>query len=161
MVVIENEEQLQEGEPPSRAKRRRTCTCGAYPWPHRPGGGLCRFPDPPEEAWKGKASSHAPVGMRRRSAIRRRLLARYNLHPIRDREKIRRWLPKLYVAYCRRYGHPYAEWWVGSLPAMRVKPEGKRKLSVPPAEQAIEPVPWDRERVARNARIRRRQEQWR
>ena len=24
------------------------CTCVAYAWPHRPGGGLCRWPDPPE-----------------------------------------------------------------------------------------------------------------
>ncbi|MDT7807288.1 MAG: hypothetical protein QOJ70_1101 [Acidobacteriota bacterium] len=23
------------------------CTCLAYAWPHRPGGGLCRWPDPP------------------------------------------------------------------------------------------------------------------
>lgn len=23
------------------------CTCGAYAWPHRPGGGLCRWPEPP------------------------------------------------------------------------------------------------------------------
>ena len=23
------------------------CTCAAYAWPHRPGGGLCRWPDPP------------------------------------------------------------------------------------------------------------------
>ncbi len=23
------------------------CACAAYPFPHRPGGGLCRWPDPP------------------------------------------------------------------------------------------------------------------
>ncbi|QXD15806.1 hypothetical protein GQ464_002335 [Rhodocaloribacter litoris] len=23
------------------------CRCAAYDWPHRPGGGLCRWPDPP------------------------------------------------------------------------------------------------------------------
>lgn len=23
------------------------CDCPAYNWPHRPGGGLCRWPDPP------------------------------------------------------------------------------------------------------------------
>lgn len=23
------------------------CTCPAYAWPHRPGGGLCRWPDQP------------------------------------------------------------------------------------------------------------------
>ena len=25
----------------------RTCTCAAYPFPHRPGGGLCRWPEEP------------------------------------------------------------------------------------------------------------------
>jgi hypothetical protein len=33
------------------ALHRRTnypnCKCHAYQWPHRPGGGLCRWPDPP------------------------------------------------------------------------------------------------------------------
>src|SRR5262245_17115545 len=24
------------------------CRCKAYQWPHRPGGGLCRWPDPPD-----------------------------------------------------------------------------------------------------------------
>ena len=28
---------------------RPACRCGAYAWPHRPGGGLCRWPDPPSE----------------------------------------------------------------------------------------------------------------
>jgi hypothetical protein len=23
------------------------CRCEAYKWPHRPGGGVCRWPDPP------------------------------------------------------------------------------------------------------------------
>jgi hypothetical protein len=23
------------------------CDCPAYEWPHRPGGGLCRWPEPP------------------------------------------------------------------------------------------------------------------
>lgn len=23
------------------------CTCAAYKWPHRPGSGVCRWPDPP------------------------------------------------------------------------------------------------------------------
>ncbi len=23
------------------------CRCEAYAWPHRPGGGLCRWPEPP------------------------------------------------------------------------------------------------------------------
>ena len=104
---------------------RPTCKCKAYPWPHRPRGGLCRHPDPPAATFAGEAGKNAPVGMRRRSAIRRLLLRRYGLHPIRDRQRIRRWLPKLYVAYCRRHGYPYPEWWMGKyLPAMRVTAEG-------------------------------------
>jgi hypothetical protein len=108
--------------------KRKVCTCPAYPWPHRPRGGLCRHPDLPLESFKGKAGRNAPVGARRRSAIRRRLLEKYGLHPIRDRVKIRRWLPKLYVAYCRRHGWPYGDGWVGpDLPAMRVQPHGRPK----------------------------------
>ena len=34
------------------------CTCGAYAWPHRPAGGLCRWPDPPVR------SSTIPAGTR-------------------------------------------------------------------------------------------------
>jgi hypothetical protein len=29
--------------------RYPNCTCEAYPWPHRPGGGVCRWPDPPAQ----------------------------------------------------------------------------------------------------------------
>ena len=25
------------------------CTCKAYAWPHRPGAGLCQWPDPPRQ----------------------------------------------------------------------------------------------------------------
>lgn len=120
-------------------RKRASCTCAAYPWPHRLGGGFCRYPDPPAQTFQGKAGKNAPVGMRRRSAIRRRLLKRYGLHPIRDREKIRRWLPKLYAGYCRRYGLPYVDWWFGGyVPAMLVTAEGP-KASVSPAVTAIRP----------------------
>ena len=38
--------------PRRHAPTRRTsyppCECPAYQWPHRPGGGLCRWPDVPE-----------------------------------------------------------------------------------------------------------------
>ena len=34
------------GEPSERT-RPVLCRCAAYAWPHRPGGGLCRWPDPP------------------------------------------------------------------------------------------------------------------
>lgn len=32
---------------PSETTRPIHCKCAAYRWPHRPGGGLCRWPDPP------------------------------------------------------------------------------------------------------------------
>jgi hypothetical protein len=32
---------------PKRRSRAPNCTCRAYNWPHRPGGGYCRFPDEP------------------------------------------------------------------------------------------------------------------
>jgi hypothetical protein len=38
-------------------KKRRKCRCEAYPWPHCPAGGLCRWPDPPLERWKPKPGS--------------------------------------------------------------------------------------------------------
>jgi len=104
---------------------RATCRCPAYPWPHRPRGGLCRYPDAPVRVWTGTAGRNQPTGARRRSAIRRRLIARYGLHPIRDRALIGRWLPKLYVAASRRYGWPWAYWWLGGyVPAMLVTARG-------------------------------------
>jgi hypothetical protein len=35
------------GRPRGRRLGAPPCTCAAYKWPHRPGGGLCRWPDPP------------------------------------------------------------------------------------------------------------------
>lgn len=33
---------------PERPPDVQPCHCAAYAWPHRPGGGLCRWPLPPE-----------------------------------------------------------------------------------------------------------------
>src|SRR5262249_54078163 len=30
-----------------RKNKKKVCRCRAYNWPHRAGGGLCRWPDPP------------------------------------------------------------------------------------------------------------------
>jgi hypothetical protein len=30
-------------------RSKAKCTCEAYDWPHRPGSGFCRWPDPPDE----------------------------------------------------------------------------------------------------------------
>lgn len=39
---------LRGGEEPPPRKSGPTCSCIAYAWPHRPGGGLCNWPDEPE-----------------------------------------------------------------------------------------------------------------
>lgn len=68
-------------------KKRRTCRCAAYPWPHRPNGGLCRWPDPPAAQWQPKAGRRRPYRGRYAGVLRQ--LARGNgLHPIRDRDAI-------------------------------------------------------------------------
>src|SRR5262245_18355501 len=41
----------------TRDKRRRRCRCDAYKFPHRPGGGLCRYPDPPAVRWQDAQAS--------------------------------------------------------------------------------------------------------
>jgi len=114
---------------------RPTCQCPAYPFPHRPGGGLCCWPEPPAATWAGELGRNAATGMRRRSRIRRRLIRRYGWNPIADRERIKRWLPKLYVAHCRRHGLPYPEWWLGEyIPAMRVTASGRPMKSPAPLD---------------------------
>ena len=35
------------------------CDCAAYNWPHRPGGGYCRWPDPPQWVCTVPSSTHA------------------------------------------------------------------------------------------------------
>lgn len=34
------------------------CVCAAYKWPHRPGGGVCRWPDPPLLICRTPAGTH-------------------------------------------------------------------------------------------------------
>ena len=45
----------------TRQYKNRTppCRCNAYNWPHRPGGGLCNWPDPPTWHCTIPASTHA------------------------------------------------------------------------------------------------------
>ncbi len=44
---------------PGKPAAYRPCGCAAYAWPHRPGGGLCRWPHPP------LVESTIPAGTRR------------------------------------------------------------------------------------------------
>jgi hypothetical protein len=87
-----------EAQANERAKRkahdkcRAKCRCEAYPWPHRPGGGLCRYPDPPLERYQRKAGGR-PFG-KRYAGLRRQIARNNGLHPIRDRAKIDALMPQ-------------------------------------------------------------------
>jgi hypothetical protein len=106
-------------------KKRAKCRCEAYKFPHRPGGGLCRYPDPPAVRWQDahaaklaaeveqfKAHWGEPTAeqlaelityvtkqhrpYRKRYAGIRRQIARANgLHPIRDRAIIKALMPRV------------------------------------------------------------------
>ena len=74
-------------------KKRRKCRCPAYGFPHRPGGGLCRWPDPPLEQWQAKPGGRP---YRKRYVGILRQIARANgLHPIRDRKAIDSLMPQV------------------------------------------------------------------
>jgi len=73
-------------------KKRRKCTCEAYPWPHRPGGGLCRWPDPPTQRYQRRDWTYRPY-RRRYAGIRRRIARASGLHPIKDRARIEALMP--------------------------------------------------------------------
>src|SRR5687768_11662348 len=78
----------------TRDKGRRKCRCEAYPWPHRPGGGLCRWPDPPLERWKPKYEWNYRPYRARYAGIRRQIARATGLHPIRDRAAIEALMPR-------------------------------------------------------------------
>lgn len=80
--------------------KREPCRCPAYSWPHRLGGGRCRWPDPPETPHPTPAGTNRRTGLRRRG-LRKWIIQHYRLHPIRDRETIARLLPVLYDALSR------------------------------------------------------------
>jgi hypothetical protein len=72
----------------------KTCDCGAYNHPHRPGGGRCMWPDLPQ----GKvyiypppvpAGTNRPTGRRRRGKWAK-AMRHHHLHPILDRKVIDR-----------------------------------------------------------------------
>jgi hypothetical protein len=111
----------------ARDKRRKRCTCDAYKFPHRPGGGLCRCPDPPavrwqdaqaaEIAWRvakfreryGEPTAEQMYDLTalttkpyrpyrgRYAGIVRQIARNSGLHPIRDRELIERLSPLVLI----------------------------------------------------------------
>jgi len=47
--------------------RKPVCGCVAYAWPHRPGGGLCRWPEEPDYRRTTPAGTHGEYrNLRRR-----------------------------------------------------------------------------------------------
>lgn len=75
-----------------RDQRRPCCKCGAYPWPHRPGGGLCRYPDPPIERYQRKPEKRPYQS--RYAGLRRQIARANGLLPIRDRAAIDALMPR-------------------------------------------------------------------
>jgi hypothetical protein len=55
----------------------RPCRCAAYAWPHRPGAGLCRWPDAPARRCQTPAGTHSlfRTYKRRYRALERRWAA--------------------------------------------------------------------------------------
>jgi hypothetical protein len=56
------------GTSPHRYRNRKSkarCVCRAYSFPHRPGGGLCRYPDEPIYICRTPAGTHAYPRIRR------------------------------------------------------------------------------------------------
>lgn len=74
-------------------QKRSKCRCAAYPWPHRPGGGFCRHPDPPLERWQPKPGSERRPYRERYTGILRQIVRASGMHPIRDRAQIERIMP--------------------------------------------------------------------
>ena len=76
-----------------RRQGPKACTCAAYAWPHRPGGGLCRWPEQPAGVCPTKPGMNKPTGLRRRG-WRRSYLQSLKLNPIRDAERIKQIRPR-------------------------------------------------------------------
>lgn len=123
----------------ARDKKGAKCRCDAYKFPHRPGGGLCRHPDPPTVRWQDAQAAEIaqrvakfkqrfgepnPEQMRdlialttrpcrkyrKRYAGILRQIARHNgLHPIRDRKLIEQLLPSI-VMSAKQMKHRLPKW---------------------------------------------------
>ena len=62
------------------------CTCPAYAWPHRPGGGLCCWPDPPLWRCATPPSTHKPGRLRPP-----RCLTRMGIHTVQQAMRLGLW----------------------------------------------------------------------
>ncbi len=59
--------------------RPPNCNCEAYDWPHRPAGGLCRWPDPPGQRSSTKQGTRSAVGKQRKR--HKKLARRFGIDP--------------------------------------------------------------------------------
>ena len=64
--------------------RHPNCSCSAYKWPHRPGGGLCRWPDSPEQSSRTSQGSRSATGQQWKRD--KKLAQRFGI----DRDELRR-----------------------------------------------------------------------
>ena len=51
----------------------QSCRCAAYAWPHRPGGGLCRWPEPPLYQRTTRSGTHRYRRFRLSTSIKKYL----------------------------------------------------------------------------------------
>jgi hypothetical protein len=109
----------------ARDKNRAKCRCDAYKFPHRPGGGLCRYPDPPEVRWQDAQATEIAARLakfraregepnaeqmadlvalttkptrpnrKRYAGILRQIARNSGLHPIRHRDLIEALMPEM------------------------------------------------------------------
>jgi hypothetical protein len=93
---LEKEAKAQErAKRKARDKGRRKCRCEAYPWPHRPGGGLCCWPDPPQRRWQPKPDANYRPYWKRYAGIIRQIARANGMHPIKDRAMIDALMPRV------------------------------------------------------------------
>lgn len=122
----------------SRDKKRAKCRCEAYKFPHRPGGGLCRYPDPPAVRWQDRQAAEIAARVakfrerfgeptpeqladlaalttkpcrpyrKRYVGILRQIALANGLHPIRDRTAIQAMMP--HVLALAKQAHRLCPW---------------------------------------------------
>lgn len=78
-IEVSNYEFATGAEVLCRHAKPKPCKCVAYAWPHRPGGGLCRWPDPPVYRRTTPPSTHKPGRLRPP-----RFLTRMGIHTVKQ-----------------------------------------------------------------------------
>ncbi len=59
--------------------RPPNCRCRAYAWPHRPGGGLCQWPDAPAQRSRTQQGTRSSAGEQRKED--KKLARKFGIHP--------------------------------------------------------------------------------